>query len=203
MSDQPDPDAALMLRVKQGDRAAFEALVEKYKQPVMNLAFRTLSDATEAEDLTQHVFLQVFKSAHRYEVSAKFSTWIFTIARNLCLNEIRRRSRHRAESLDEVSSENDEQPRHQIEDAKGFSPPDALLQGELEEKIDLALSELPEKQRTALLLCRQEELSYEEIAEILDCSLSATKSLIHRARETLKQVLKPYLRTGVWRQSED
>src|SRR4051795_12248833 len=139
MTGPLDPDADLMLRVKQGDREAFEALVEKYKQPVMNLVYRTLADGTEAEDLAQHVFLQVFKSAHRYEVSAKFSTWIFTIARNLCLNEIRRRSRHRAESLDEVSSENDEQARHQVEDQKSFSPPDALLQGELEEKVDLAL----------------------------------------------------------------
>jgi len=91
----------------------------------------------------------------------------------------------------------------QVEDAKGFSPPDALLQRELEEKVELALAELPEKQRTALLLCRQEELSYEEIAEVLGCSLSATKSLIHRGRETLKQLLKPYLRSGTWRQSNE
>jgi RNA polymerase sigma-70 factor (ECF subfamily) len=198
MSDRNDPDAALMLRVKEGDRDAFEALVEKYKQPVMNLAFRTLADATEAEDLAQHVFLQVYKSAHRYEVSAKFSTWIFTIARNLCLNEIRRRSRHPAESLDESSAENEDQPRHQVEDTKLFSPPDALMRTELEEKIELALAQLPEKQRTALLLCRQEELSYEEIADVLECSLSATKSLIHRGRETLRQLLKPYLRSGAW-----
>src|SRR4051794_22948567 len=167
-----DPDAALMLLVKQGDRDAFETLVEKYKQPVMNLVYRTLSDGTEAEDLAQHVFLQVYKSAHRYEVAAKFSTWIFTITRNLCLNEIRRRSRHPAESLDEVSAQNEEQPRHQIEDVKSFSPPDALLQSELEEKVEMALAELPEKQRTALVLCRQDELSYEEIAKVLDCSLS-------------------------------
>ena len=199
MSNPQDPDAALMLRVKQGDREAFEALVEKYKQPVMNVVYRCLPDATEAEDLAQHVFLQVFKSAHRYEVSAKFSTWIFTIARNLCLNEIRRRSRHPAESLDETFAENEDQPVRQVEDVKGFSPPDALLHGELEEKIEHALAALPEKQRTALLLCRQDELSYEEMAEVLGCSLSATKSLIHRARETLKQQLKPYLRTGVWR----
>ena len=192
-----------MLRVKQGDRDAFTALVEKYKQPVMNLAYRTLSDATEAEDLAQHVFLQVFKSAHRYEVTAKFSTWIFTIARNLCLNEIRRRSRHPGESLDEVSPENEDQPLRQVQDVKNSSPPDALLQSELEEKVQLALGELPEKQRTALLLCRQEELSYEEIAQVLDCSLSATKSLIHRGRETLKEVLKPYLRTGAWREGEE
>ena len=195
-----DPDAALMLRVREGDRDAFEALVEKYKQPVMNLVYRTLPDATEAEDLAQHVFLQVYKSAHRYEVSAKFSTWIFTIARNLCLNEIRRRSRHPADSLDEPSSENEDQPMRQIEDARTFSPPDALLQDELERMVELALAQLPEKQRTALLLCRQQELSYEEMADVLGCSLSATKSLIHRARETLKQQLKPYLRTGVWRE---
>src|SRR4026207_1890061 len=110
MPDQLDADAALMLRVKQGDRDAFEALVEKYKQPVMNLVYRTLPDATEAEDLAQHVFLQVFKSAHRYEVSAKFTTWMSTLARTLCLNEIRRRSRHPAESLDETFADNEDQP---------------------------------------------------------------------------------------------
>lgn len=196
-----DPDAALMLRVKDGDREAFETLVEKYKQPVVNLIYRTLPDATEAEDIAQHAFVQVYKSAHRYQPAAKFSTWLFTIARNLCLNEIRRRSRHPADSLDATSTENDDQPLHQYEDRKNFSPPDALLQDELEEKIETALSALPEKQRTALLLCRQEDVSYEEMAKILDCSLSATKSLIHRARETLKSQLKPYLKTGVWRET--
>lgn len=198
MSTGLDPDAALMLRVKGGDAQAFEALVEKYKQPVMNLIYRTVPDATEAEDLTQHVFLQVFKSAHRYEVSAKFSTWLFTIARNLSLNEIRRRSRHPADSLDETSGENDDQPVRQPEDTRVFSAPDMVLQGELVEKIESALAELPEKQRTAILLCREEDVSYEEIAAVLGCSLSATKSLIHRGREALKQKLKPYLRTGVW-----
>ena len=78
------------------------------------------------------------------------------------------------------------------------APPEKLLQGELEEKIEIALTQLPENQRLAIVLCRQDELSYEDIAAILGCSLSATKSLIHRGRETLKQKLKPYLRTGVW-----
>ena len=80
-----------MLRVKRGDRAAFTELVEKYKQPVMNFVHRSLRDEAEAEDVAQNVFLQVFKSRARYERTAKFSTWLFTIARNLCLNEIRRR----------------------------------------------------------------------------------------------------------------
>ena len=203
MAISPDPDAALMLRVKAGDFAAFEDLVNKYKQPVMNLVYRTLRDPSEAEDLAQHVFLQVFKSAHRYEVAAKFSTWLFTIARNLCLNEIRRRSRHPADSLDETSFDDDDQPRRQVADVKNFTPPDSLLQSELAEKIEEALASLPEKQRTAILLCRGEEHSYEEIAEILDCSVSATKSLIHRGRETLKDLLKPYLRSGQWQEESD
>lgn len=198
MSGELDPDAALMLRVKQGDWAAFADLVDKYKQSVVNFAFRMLRDATEAEDLAQVVFLQVYKSAHRYEVSSKFSTWMFTIARNLCLNEIRRRSRHPADSLDHAQTEHDDHAARQFEDTKTFSPPDSLLRGELEQKVEEAVAELPENQRTAILLCRTEELSYEEIARILDTSVSATKSLIHRGRETLKHKLKPYLQTGSW-----
>ncbi|HMP82151.1 MAG TPA: sigma-70 family RNA polymerase sigma factor [Verrucomicrobiota bacterium] len=193
-----DPDAALMLRVKKGDREAFTQLVEKYKQPVINLAWRTLRDETEAEDLAQTVFLQVYKSAHRYQSTAKFSTWLFTIARNLCLNEIRRRSRHPADSMDAPHPTLDEQPAQQFEETRTPAPPDTLLRGELEQKVEEAIAELPENQRTALLLCREEELSYEEIADVLGCSLSATKSLIHRGRETLKQKLKPYLKTGQW-----
>jgi RNA polymerase sigma-70 factor (ECF subfamily) len=202
MPPNPDPDAALMLRVKQGDAAAFTELVDKYKQPVMNLAYRTLHDATEAEDLAQNVFVQVYKSAARYQSTAKFSTWLFTIARNLCLNEIRRRSRHPADSLDAPRAEQEDQPLPQFEDKKTFSPPESLLQRELAQNIERALADLPENQRSALLLCRQEDLSYEEIAEVLGCSLSATKSLIHRGRETLKERLKAYLRSGEWKQPE-
>jgi len=187
-----------MLLVKQGDREAFSQLVEKYKRPVMNLAARMLRDLAEAEDIAQNVFVQVYKSAGRYQVSSKFSTWLFTIARNLCLNEIRRRSRHPADSMDASHPEQEDQPLQQFEDKKTVSPPDRLLHGELEAKIHQAVSELPENQRLAILLCRQDELSYEEIAKVLGCSLSATKSLIHRGRETLKQKLKPYLRSGVW-----
>lgn len=203
MSANPDPDAEIMLRVKQGDMAAFEELVDKYKQPVINLIYRTLPDAAEAEDLAQHVFLQVFKAAHRYRVSAKFSTWLYTIARNLCLNEIRRRSRHPAESLDMTHPENDDQPYRQYEDAKVFTAPERVLQDELAEKIGEALAELPETQRTAILLFREDDMAYEDIAKVLGCSLSATKSLIHRGREALKQKLKPYLKSGVWRESKN
>ena len=91
MSDNLEPDAALMLRVKEGDSAAFTELVDKYKQPVMNLVTRMLRDPTEAEDVAQNVFVQVYRSAHRYETTAKFSTWLFTIARRRAIDHLRRR----------------------------------------------------------------------------------------------------------------
>lgn len=193
-----DPDAALMLRVKGGDVEAFESLVEKYKQPVVNVMYRMIHDLDEAEDLAQNVFIRVFQSADRYQASAKFSTWVFTIARHLCLNEIRRRGRHPADSLESSQAEDETRPARQFQDTQTFSPPQAFLHGELERKIQEAVAELPEKQRLAISLCQENELSYEEIAEALECSLSATKSLIHRGRETLKQRLKPYLQSGAW-----
>ena len=201
MPAPPDPDAVLMLRVKRGDREAFAGLVEKYQQPVMNFIYRSLRDETEAEDLAQNVFLQVYKSRHRYRQTAKFSTWLFTIARNLCLNELRRRARHPAESIEENQTGHESRegatPRQYVDKSQPAAP-ETLLQGELARKIEEALAALPENQRSAILLCRQEDLSYEEIAGILDCSLSATKSLIHRGRETLKEKLKRYLKTGEW-----
>lgn len=198
MAGERDSDAELMLRVKQGDAVAFEELVDKYKQPVINLVARILRDPTEAEDLAQNVFVQVFKSADRYRVEAKFSTWLFTIARNLSLNEIRRRSRHPAESLDAAENPEDDSMGRQFEDRKNTSAPDLLLRDELTTKVEESLASLPENQRTAILLFKEKNMSYEEISKILDCSLSATKSLIHRGRESLKQKLKPYLKSGVW-----
>ena len=178
---------------------AFELLVERYKRPVINFIYRTLKDATEAEDLAQNVFVQVYKSAHRYQPTAKFTTWLFTIARNLTLNEIRRRTRHPASSMDAEHPEFDDQPVRQYKDNRTASPPDSTLSGELEDKIAEAVADLPDNQRTAILLCQQGDVSYEDISSVIGCTLSATKSLIHRARETLKQRLKPYLRTGAWR----
>src|SRR5688500_5429019 len=118
MSDEVDCDAALMLRVKQGDAAAFAELVDKYKQPLINFLYRTVPDWTEVEDLAQNVFVQVHKSADRYRVTAKFSTWLFTIARNLALNEIRRRSRHPAEPLELFQAEDTDRPPRQYEDKR-------------------------------------------------------------------------------------
>jgi len=193
-----DADTGLMLRVKRGDKDAFTQLVDRFKQPILNLICRTIGDETEAEDLAQNVFIQVYKFAPRYEPSAKFSTWLYTIARNLCLNEIRRRGRHPAESLDHGSSEDEDQEARPIADFRTGAPSEQALIRELQLKIEEALAALPENQRTAILLFREEEMSYEEIGKVLGTSLSATKSLIHRGRETLKQILKPYLYKGTW-----
>lgn len=197
---ETDPDGALMVRVKGGDASAFAELVDRYRQPLMNFIFRTLPDATEAEDLAQTVFVQVWKSAARYEATARFSTFLFTIARNLCLNEIRRRARHPAESMDD-DGDDESHPFRQIPDGRVLVADDAVQRSELVAKVQEALDALPEKQRTAVTLCREGELSYEEIAGVLGLSVQATKSLIHRARESLKARLKPFLRSGTWQEN--
>jgi len=191
-------DVVLMERIKLGDREAFEELVARFRQPVMNLIMRTVADATEAEDLAQCVFVQIYKAAGRYKPTAKVSTWIFTIARNLGLNEIRRRKRHPAESMDAQLEGNDADYVKQFEDRSAKSPGHDALQGELADLVDEAVRDLPENQRTAILLCREGDLSYDDIAEVMDTSLASVKSLIFRGRETLKKRLKPYLKTGTW-----
>ena len=190
-----------MLRIKRGDRDAFAELVDAWKQPVLNFVTRTLRDPDEAEDVAQSVFVQIYRARDRYQPSARFTAWLFTIARNCCLNELRRRSRHRTESLDAPALDPDNDATPQFADPRIRTPDELALVDELELKVEAAVADLPETQRTALLLFQREELPYEDIAKILGVSLSATKSLIHRARETLKQRLKPYLQTGVWEEA--
>jgi RNA polymerase sigma-70 factor, ECF subfamily len=197
----PDSDADLMLRVKRGDRAAFTDLVQRWQQPVIHFIWRTLPDPDEAEDLAQATFVQLWKSAPRYQPTARFSTFLFTIARNLCLNEIRRRVRHPADPLEEPrpAADDDGPTARQWPDVRQAGADHLLQQEELFGKVEEAVRALPEKQRLALNLCREGELSYEEIAVVLETTVPATKSLIHRARETLKAQLKPYLKTGDWK----
>jgi len=202
MGKEPDPDAQLVRRVQKGDLRAFEELVERYKQPLANFIYRIVGDATEAEDLAQQAFVQMYGAIRQFEPRARFSTWLFVIARNLCLNELRRRQRHPAESLEPLmhgeEGDQDRTVARGVEDRQMRRPDERVLSGELWEKAQQAINQLPENQRTALMLWIETDLSYEQIAEVLQCSLSAVKSLIHRARETLRQRLKPYLQSGEW-----
>jgi len=202
MGKEPDPDAQLVRRVQKGDLRAFEELVERYKQPLANFIYRIVGDATEAEDLAQQAFVQMYGAIRQFEPRARFSTWLFVIARNLCLNELRRRQRHPAESLEPLmhgeEGDQDRTVARGVEDRQMRPPDERVLSGELWEKAQQAIDQLPENQRTALMLWIETDLSYEQIAEVLQCSLSAVKSLIHRARETLRQRLKPYLQSGEW-----
>jgi RNA polymerase sigma-70 factor (ECF subfamily) len=187
-----DPDAVLMLKVKAGDHIVFEQLVQKYHASVINTIYRMLGDRWEAEDLAQQVFVQVFRSAKRYQPNAKFSTWLFTIVRHLSLNELRRRRRHPADSLDEPVRDGEEERERQVADTRAIKPDDAVLEQELDARVRAAIQTLPEQQRMAVVLLRYENQSYEEICKVLRCSLPSLKSLLHRARLTLRDKLTDY-----------
>jgi RNA polymerase sigma-70 factor (ECF subfamily) len=179
-----------MARVKEGDERAFERLVELHQGAVIGTVTRMLGNVEDAHDVAQQVFIRVWKSAPRYEPTAKFTTWLFTIMRNLVFNEMRRRGRKKEVSLDEPVFE-DKQREIAHPTAEGA---DVLAQREeLEQALDAAIAKLPEKQRIAVALRRYQETPYEELCEILNMSLPAMKSLIFRARAELRKHLAAYL----------
>lgn len=182
-------DLELMARVRTGDSGAFETLVERHQARVVGTIARMLGSADEAEDLAQQVFIRVWKSAPRWEARAQFTTWLLTITRNLVFNEVRRRSRARLVSMDE---EGESGPREML-DERVSSPDEEARVSELQEKIDEAIRSLPEQARMALILRRYEELSYEEIAKVLDSTVPAVKSMLFRARSELRERLSAYL----------
>ncbi len=188
-----DEDVRLMLKFKEGDKSAFEQIFDKYHIHIINFIYRMIGEKAESENLAQEVFLRVYRSGQNYRPKAKFSVWIYMIAKNLALNELRKKKSHKTSSLDEiVSYEEGELPRQVPEHNK----PSALIELERHELIDAvrkAINSLPDKQRIAVILRRYEDFSYEEIAKIMGCSISAVKSLLNRAKEALKEKLSPYV----------
>jgi RNA polymerase sigma-70 factor (ECF subfamily) len=185
-------DEFLLLQARHGDHLAFSQLVAKYKLSIISFAARILGDPIEAEDVAQAVFIKVFIASQGFRFAAKFRTWLMAIARNLCLNELRRRMRHNADPARRYG-ELYEWVRCQDRNEACRTPSELISEQEFHSKIEAAIGELPDQQRTAILLLKEYEMAYEEIASVLKLTPSATKSLVHRARQALKNKLRPYL----------
>ncbi len=173
-------DNELMLKVKEGDISAFEEIYRRYSRYVINFAYRMLNDRNSAEEVMQEVFVKVYIQAKRYRPEAKFSTYLFRIATNHCLNYIRDEHLSLKGNISEFNEQN--VPRFYQE----RGPEEEAWQNERKRILLEALSELPENQRSAMVLLTYNDMSYEEIAQVIGCSVKAVKSLLHRARETLR-----------------
>jgi RNA polymerase sigma-70 factor (ECF subfamily) len=188
-SEDDAEDVRLMRLVAGGDTTAFEHLVERHQALVAGTVARMLGSNSDVEDIAQQVFIRVWKSAGRYVARAKFTTWLLKITRNLVFNEMRRAKRHPHLPV-QIEPEAEEVP---LKDEQATAPDAMLLQTELQQAIENEITLLPDTQRMALVLRRYEELSYEEIADVLDLSVPAVKSLLFRARTELRERLKGYL----------
>lgn len=193
-----DPDVRLMLQVRDDVQGAFETLVERYQHRLLGVLAHLVGSVEEAEDLTQDVFLRVYRARKGYRPRARFSTWLFTIANNLALNHLRGKGRSPTVTLDggDVSSSQPAAPLKKQALARDGTPSTQLRQVELSEVVREALGTLGEDQKVAVLLNKFEDMSYAEIAEVMGRSEAAVKSLLARARNHLREQLEPYLQTG-------
>jgi len=182
-------DEELMIKCRNGDMSAFELLVSRYQNAILNFIYRLIGDYHRAEDLSQETFLRMFKSASKYEPRAQFKNWLYKIAVNLCKNEVRDRQRHGLSSLEDFMTDDDGKINYAV--LKDFSQMPDVLYEKKEQQILIrqAIDSLPENQRLAIIMVTYQHLRYDEIADALGCSISAVKSLIHRARQNLKKLL--------------
>jgi RNA polymerase sigma-70 factor (ECF subfamily) len=188
-------DKALMIQIAAGDEGALRDLIEKHQGAVYGTIAKMLGDPIEAQDLAQQVFVRLYRAAGSYRATAQFKTWMFTIVRNLVFNEHRRRSRATFLPLHPPEGESFSGGSQGLDlpDTVNRTPDAGMLQKEMMGAVDMAIRALPEQQRLAIVLRRYDEFSYEQIAEILQTSVPATKSLLFRARETLRVALQDYL----------
>ena len=183
-----------MLQVKDGDESAFAELMERYQNRVLSVLYNALGNREEAEDLTQEVFLRIFRARHGYQPTAKFSTWVFTITHNLAMNARRSRKFRRTVPIDSrESGPLGARPQEQLVQEPGRDAASQLERSEVAELVRHAVEQLNERQRMAVLLNKFEDLGYAEIAEIMGMTPSAVKSLLARARTSLREMLEPYL----------
>lgn len=181
--DALDRDTELMLRVRQGDPASFELLLERHRGPVIHFLYRMVQNQAVSEELAQEVFMRVFRSRHTYEPSAKFTTWLFRIATHLALNRIRDGRKEKLQDrLDDHAA--DSAPKQ----LAGRDPTveQVLVYRVRLQEVRNAIESLPVKQRAAVMMHKYKEMEYSQIASVLSCSDSAVKSLLFRAYETLR-----------------
>lgn len=182
-----------MRQFQAGQGEAFDTLFARYTSPLINFTYRFLGSRDEAEDVAQEVFVRIYRSKERYDPARPFRAWIFTIAARLAADHTRKRKRHAETSLDRsVSTEEDIPLSAVLPDSGALSPEEIQTKKEVSRTVQAALAGLPNQQRTAVLLCRFEQMAYEDIAKTMGLSASSVKSLLFRARQTLAKILIPY-----------
>ncbi len=189
VEDSSPNDTELMLRLQGGDDLALNALMTRWQQPLVNFIYRYIGNETEALDLAQETFVRVFESRHRYKASAKFSTWLFTIASNLCRNFFRWQTRHPTVPLTAETDDSDLAERATAD--RTVSPAEAAEQRERAEAVRKHIHALPRGLKSAILLFEYEDLSHQEIAGVLGCSVKAIETRLYRARNILREKLAP------------
>lgn len=187
-----ETDIELMARVKSGDDSAFAELMKRHYRAIMNYIYRFTNDRNDSEDLAQEVFLRIYRSVNEYKPQAKFSTWLYKIATNVCLTEIKLKHRMNRVSLDEL-----QEKKGDIKDSNSVSGYDFVNRRDIRSSIFQALNSISEKERTSIILCKYEGLSYDEVAEVIGCTVGAVKTYIHRGRLKLIDKLKPLLEERV------
>lgn len=184
-----DFDSDLVKRIKKGDEFAFEKIMSRYKKRVFNTVYRFVGNVQEAENLTQEVFLKVYQGIGSFKELSKFSTWLYRITVNLCLNEVKKTNKDSSLLIPL-------QDYHCSDDTTNFTPYQIAERKDFLDFVKKTIASLPPEQKAVVILYRYEELSYQEIADALDITVSAVKSRLHRARTTLKDQINCYWQTA-------
>lgn len=181
-------DRSLLERAKKGDIGAFEQLVEGYQKKVFNITLRMMGNPDDASELTQEVFIRVYRSLRNFKEESQFSTWIYKIATNICLDELRKQKKRKVFSIDEEIKADDGETKRQIADDKP-SPETVAEKNEVKKVVKDAIKSLPDEYRLVIVLRDIQGFSYDEIAKIVKCPEGTVKSRINRARKALKDIL--------------
>lgn len=189
-----DPDVRLMLRAKAGDNGAFESLVRNYQDRLVNVFYHLVGSQETAEDLAQEVFLRIYRARHGYEPTAKFSTWLFKIANNLASNSRRSQGRRREVDINREDQQTVRPEEEIVADKSSLMPARLLDHREMTQVVRDAMESLNERQKLAVLLHKFEDMSYADIANTMELTEQAVKSLLARARENLRIQLEAYVR---------